>query len=163
MESDTFAQAKARKKRGSRGKEAEDKVHEVLTDIMATDMNFDFDRLLDSRSAGRIVAPSVADFTFCYHGLAGALEVKQTNHAFRLKYSDFPQFPRMRRRAAAGGLSILVVYHTKEKLWRIIDVMDLEVITRASWDLSKVETHSGELKLELLSEMEYWRMSRCQM
>lgn len=140
-EDEGFLEAKARRKRGTRGKPAEEVVHKALALLRASDLNFDFDRLLDSRAAGKIVTPTVSDFTFCCRGRAGALEAKSTRHDYRLNYSDFPQYPRMLRRARAGGLCLVAVYHSERRQWRLMDVLLLKFITRGSWDLSEFQLY----------------------
>lgn len=136
-EDEGFLEAKARRKRGTRGKPAEEVVHKALALLRSTTMSFDFDRLLDSRAAGKIVSPTVSDFTFCYRGRAGALEAKSTKHDYRLSYSDFPQYPRMLRRAEAGALCLVAVCHSEIKRWRLVNVLLLPFITKGSWDLSE--------------------------
>lgn len=143
-ESISFLEAKKKKKIGSRGKPTEDLVQEILRRWKNADSDFDFDRQQDARAAGRPMPPTVADFTFCYRGKAGALEIKSTKHAFRLNYKDFPQFPRMRRRADAQGLCLLLIYHSQEKIWRLINVEDLPVITKGSWDLKAFPWFHGK-------------------
>jgi len=141
-EDDSFLEAKARRKKGAQGKSAEDKVQDELALLRLSNITFDFDRLLDSRAAGRVVAPTVADFTFCYKGRAGALEVKSMKDGHRLAYSKFPQYPRMLRRAGAGGLCLVVVYIEDVKQWRIANVLDLELITKGSWSTSEWDFNS---------------------
>lgn len=136
-EDEGFLAAKARKKKGSQGKNIEDKVHQVLNELKLEYLSLDFDRLLDARAAGRPVPPTVSDFVGCCNGRGFALEVKSTAHDFRLSYSDFPQFPRMRRRAQAGALCLLAIYHSTLKKWRLVDVTLLPLITRGSFDLSE--------------------------
>lgn len=134
-ENETLAEAKQRRKKGSQGKAIEDKVHKALNEIKIAHTNFDFDRLLDARAAGRPVPPTVADFTFVCDGQAGALEVKSTKHEYRLAYGDFPQFPKLRRRAQAGALCLVAVYHSTIKVWRVVDVATLPLIDKGSFDL----------------------------
>lgn len=134
-EDEDFLQAKARRRTGQRGKAAEGEVHTFLSKLRDEDLRFDFDRLLDARSCGHPVPPSVSDFVGSFRGRAFALEVKEMGHAYRLKVSDFPQFPRMKRRAMAGALCIVILKHTEEGLWRILKVCDLEDRTTGSWDL----------------------------
>lgn len=143
-ESEGFLAAKKRKKAGTKGKSEEDTVHEILRDLKTERLDFDFDRLADSRSAGKPLPPTVADFTFCAQGVAGALEVKSTKHDFRLSYGDFPQFPRMKRRVCAGGRCLLVVHHSSTNVWRVVLVAEMETITNGSWDLSTAPAFSKE-------------------
>ena len=145
-ESDSFWEAKARKKRGARGKKEEDTVDAALKHLELTDLNFGFDRHYDSRSAGRPMPATVADFTFCYGGKAGALEVKSTKHSFRLQKSKFPQFPRLQRRLQAGAVCLLIIHHSDDKLWRLVNIASLEVIERGSWDLSRFPTFEARGK-----------------
>lgn len=137
MEDESFLAAKARKKKGSQGKAIEDKVHTVLRELRAAHVEFDYERLPDSRSAGRPMPATVADFVGVCNGRGFALEVKSTSHDFRLAGSDFPQFSRMRRRAQAGALCLVAVYHSTIKKWRLVDVSLLPLITRGSFDLSE--------------------------
>lgn len=135
-EDEGFFEAKARRKRGAQGKPAEEVAHKALAELRASNLNFDFDRMLDSRAAGRTVSATVADFTFCYQSRAGALEIKSMKDGHRLAYSDFPQYPRMKRRAAAGALCLVAVYTRDARVWNIANVRDLEEITRGSWDIT---------------------------
>lgn len=141
-ESDSFLEAQVRRKRGSRGQSSQDLVQEFLTEQKSKDQNFDFDRLYDTKSAGRILPAQVSDFTFCYKGRAGAIEVKETKHDYRISNSDFPQEPRLRRRALAGALAILVVHHTTSGVWRLVQITAFSSPMEKSLDLSGVPTHS---------------------
>lgn len=132
-----FLAAKARKKKGSQGKSAEDVVHKALNELRAEHLAFDFERLPDSRSAGRPMPATVADFVGCCNGRGFALEVKSTTHPFRLKYGDFSQFQRLRRRIQAGALCLVVVHHSTLGQWRIVDVSTLPFIAKGSFDLSE--------------------------
>lgn len=139
-EEESFFEAKARRKKGSQGKAAEDVAHDTLAGMRGSDLSFDFDRLLDSRAAGRVVAATVADFTFCQRGRAGALEIKSMKKGSRLAYSDFPQYPRMRRRSAAGALCLVAVYVEATRCWHGANVAELEEITRGSWSTASWPT-----------------------
>lgn len=150
-----FLQAKARRKTGQRGKSAEVKVHEFLSGLKNEDLNFDFDRLIDARSCGRPVPPSVADFVGAFTSRSFAIEVKETKHPYRLSVSAFPQFPRMKRRAMAGALCIVVVKHTEEKLWRVIKVCDLDDRATGSWDLRAWPTY-GTFEIKLREGLRTW-------
>lgn len=154
-EDEGFLAAKARRKRGSRGKSAEDEVHKMLTRAKEATLTFDFERLLDARAAGKPVPPTVADFVGVSKGCAFALEVKSTAHDFRLNFSDFPQFARMRRRAQAGALCLVAVYHSTIKKWRLVDVTLLPLITRGSFDLSEYPLREDFKELFTEVEWEY--------
>jgi hypothetical protein len=142
----SFLETKKKKKLGSRGESAQDQVQEFLTKWRNSG-TLDFDRLYDTRSCGRILPQQVADFTYCFEGRAGAIEVKETEHECRLTYTAFPQFPKMRRRMLAGGHCWLIVLHTTIGRWRIVPVQELPVITKGGWDLTEFPLQDS---LELL-------------
>ncbi len=122
---------------GQRGKFAERKVHEWLQKVDRQVVKWDFERIGDARSAGgRGAKTVVGDFSFYSTTCYGVLEVKEVAHDFRLPARNVPQIPKLRKRFLAGGDCYIVVYHSTTKKWRRIPVMDLEVKTTGSWDLS---------------------------
>jgi len=96
-------------------------------------------RLVDSKAAGRIIKAAAADFEFfCPEG-HGLIEVKQTEHEFRLSRDKVPQLPRLRKRANCGGESLVVVYHSVLGAWRVVHSHYLESTgDKGSWNLSRV-------------------------
>lgn len=127
-----------------RGKDAEKKVHEALTAWAGDIASREFNRLIDTRAAGRIVKAAAADFEFFSAGAHGLIEAKETEHEFRLQRSKITQIPRLRKRAMAGGVCLVLVYHSTLKLWRAVSVDYLmEGGDKGSWDLRNVETHTS--------------------
>lgn len=123
----------------NRGKWAEARTQEYLTQLSNARAEFDFERLPDARAAmGRFKA-QIADFAFFMPGLHGVIEVKETKHSFRLAKDKLEQLPRMHKRALAGGLCIVLVYFSGPRKWRAIRAVELEV-GLPSWDLSTYQT-----------------------
>lgn len=123
---ESFAEAKKRKARGQRGKSAEDAVEAALKLLKEEYDWIDYDRLPDTRAAGRIMPARVSDFTVFAAGKSFSLEVKEISKGFRLPKPV--QLPRMRRREMAGCLGFLLVHAKEAELnpWRVLWVDDLE-------------------------------------
>lgn len=132
-----------------RGAVAEKAVQKYLTD-WAQHTHREFERLVDSKAAGRTIKAAAADFaffaklencgphgdaTYRYHGL---IEVKETKHAFRLEKKRVTQLARLRKRTNAGGLCLVLVFHSETSQWRCIDVpyMVAGGDLTGSWDMS---------------------------
>jgi len=125
-DNETFTEAKARRSKGLRGKRAENLVEKALKELKEASAHFDYDRLPDTRSAGRIMPAQVADFTMLYHGKAFCLEVKEVKKGKRLNIkSAFRQYPRMLRRSMAGATGLLLIFSVEEDSWFILDVLDI--------------------------------------
>ena len=119
-EDESFLESKARAKKGQRGKSTEGLIEDVLQEMKASDPAFDYDRLPDTRMAGRIMPARVSDFTLFSHGQAISLEVKEIKKdtwRFSLNKSKFPQLPRMRRRELAGCPGLLIVHLIHHGVW----------------------------------------------
>lgn len=132
---------KAKKAAGQRGKLPEKKVRELLERLKAQKAGFDYERKYDARSAGGRFQSQAGDFGFFAHGLHGLIEVKEVDHDFRLPRKNFPdeQRARLRLRELAGGLIIVIIYHTPTKLWRVCRLADFADGT-SSWNLSDIPT-----------------------
>lgn len=127
-----------------RGKDAEKKVHEALTAWVGDIGSREFNRLMDTRAAGRIVKAAAADFEFFSAGVHGLIEVKSVQHDFRLPRGSVTQIPRLRKRALAGGVCLVLIYHSTLKLWRAVAVdYLLDGGDKGSWDLRNVDTHES--------------------
>lgn len=122
-------------KEADRGKGAEKDVQDFLEACSARNLNFDYLRYPDARSAMGRMKAMPADFEFFRGHIHGLLEIKQTAHDFRLSKSKFPQMAMMRKRHLAGGRCIVLVYHSELKAWRYVPVQDLDP-SATSWDLS---------------------------
>ena len=141
-ESEGFKAHQQRKKLGSRGKAAESVVEAELRRHKEKYSWFDYDRLPDSRSAGRIMPARVSDFTLFINGTAVSLEVKEKKKGSRLTKKDFPQLPRMVRRAQAGCPGAVLVHFLELESWAVVDVHHFwEKKNQPSWDLRPRAIH----------------------
>lgn len=131
----------------NRGVYAEKKVKEYLEGWQERSPYREFNRMTDSKAAGRIIKAAAADFDyFCvtkemarFHGL---IEVKETEHDYRLARDKVPQLPRLRKRQKCGGRSYVVVYHSKLCMWRVATVPYLaETGDKGSWNLINMPTY----------------------
>jgi hypothetical protein len=102
-----------------RGKDAEKAVQKVLEAWVAEDpVHREFNRLVDTKAAGRTIKAAAADFEYyallnpSYERYYGLVEVKETEHEYRLVRDKVPQLPALRKRANAGGLCAVLVYHS---------------------------------------------------
>lgn len=134
---------------GSRGKYAEGKVRDYLkarSDAVAT---FDFERILDARSAGGRFPSRPGDFGFYTPLCHGLIEVKEVDHEFRLPHKNFSteQVGKLRKRQMAGGYILILVYHKPSKLWRHVEFEYLEGREGGSWDLSEYPTSKSHKEL----------------
>ena len=113
-------------KLADRGKSAENAVDKYLKAWQAADTRREFTRLLDSKAAGRIIKASAADFEYFartdMHSVFGLIEVKETEHTYRLSRDKLPQLARMRKRTKCGGACYVLVHHSELKQWRIADI-----------------------------------------
>lgn len=135
----------------NRGKKAEDAVQKALTQWALESPNREFNRLVDSKAAGRTIKAAAADFEYFYleegyearhsHGL---IEVKETQHEYRLARDKVPQLARLRKRSKCGGFCFVLVLHSTTGLWRVLTVRELtEGGDKGSWDLREYPTHTS--------------------
>ena len=136
IETETLAERRKRKELANRGKATEAKVQEIFTKKRKSNPNFDFDRLLDSRSARTIVAAQVADYLIFHKGKSATVEVKHIKKGLRLTKASFPQHPRMLRREQAGCRGFVITFTAEDDLWRVAQVSHLEVGV-PSWKLTE--------------------------
>lgn len=132
----------------NRGAFAEKKVKECLEDWEAGDTCREFSRLTDTKAAGRIIKAADADFAY-YANLDrpednichGLIEVKETEHEYRLSRDKVSQLPRLRKREKCGGTSVVLVYHSTLKVWRALSVGYLANFgDKGSWNLTEHPT-----------------------
>lgn len=113
-------------KLADRGKSAENAVDKYLKEWQLGSTRREFTRLLDSKAAGRIIKASAADFEYFSsteaHGVFGLIEVKQTEHLYRLERPKLPQLARMRKRTKCGGSCYVLVFHSAIEQWRVVDI-----------------------------------------
>lgn len=125
----------------SRGTWAEKEVKEFLEEWEAGSVYREFNRLTDSKAAGRIIKAAAADFEYFtdeyLKHIHGLIEVKETEHTYRLARDKVSQLPRLRKREKCGGTSYVVVYHSVSKLWRAMSVKYLTTTgDKGSWNLT---------------------------
>jgi penicillin-binding protein-related factor A (putative recombinase) len=125
---ESFEEAKARKSKGQRGKSSEAMVEAELQKIKDADETFDFDRLPDTRAAGRIMPARVSDFTLFFRGATASLEVKEvkSGDVFKVDKKSLSQLPRMKRRALAGCRGFVLVHFLEKGGWAMRDTAHLE-------------------------------------
>lgn len=138
----TLLKAKASSK--GRGKVAEAKVAAALKNVPECVAK----RIPDAK-AGSFVAVA-GDFSVKYRGRSFLLEVKQTDHDFRLPHGNVSlrQIALMRKSMMAGVVCWVLVYHAKLDAWRLIDVESLRTRVGGSWDLSRFALQSLDSHLE---------------
>ena len=128
----------------NRGKYAEDKVHQFLQGWVDDDPHREASRLVDTKAAGRTIKAAKADFeyfTSVDEPLHGLLEVKQTEHDYRLERSKVTQLPGLRKREKVGGVCIVVVYHSSIRCWRAVTAGWLHLNgDKGSWNLQAIPT-----------------------
>lgn len=128
----------------NRGKFAEDKAHDYLKFWASAGTHREASRLVDTKAAGRIIKAAKADFEYFIKlsaGVHGLLEVKQTEHDYRLDRSKVPQLPSLRKRDKVGGRCYVAVYHSTIKCWRAVTVEWLANNgDKGSWNLSATPT-----------------------
>lgn len=124
----------------NRGQVAEEAVQKYLTAWAASHPLREFSRLVDAKAAGRTIKAAAADFEFYsaeHSGEFGLIEVKQTEHTYRLERSKVPQLPRLRKRANCGGTCLVLVLHSTLNRWRVVSAEELASTgDKGSWNLS---------------------------
>lgn len=121
--------------RGTRGKEAE-KEAETLFRLWNNQAGFAYHRLPDARSARGALKAQPADF-FVSLFRAGALflEVKESEHDYRLAKDKISQLPTLHKFHLAGTPFLVLVKHTRLQRWRVISPEFFSDGTPPSWDL----------------------------
>lgn len=130
----------------NRGVFAEEKVKDYLDGWQARDPYREASRLTDSKAAGRIIKAAAADFEYFSAELEtkrmhGLIEVKETEHGYRLARDKVPQLPRLRKRQKCGGQCFVLSYHSKLKVWRVMTTPYLaNTGDTGSWNLTNLPT-----------------------
>lgn len=102
------------------GKQAEAAVQTALKSVSLP--CFDWQRMYDATSARGAFMAQVGDFEVFLPDRHGVIEVKSTQHGYRLAKSAFSdgQRAKLARRMAAGGrIGVLVLHHTTG-VWRFV-------------------------------------------
>lgn len=143
----TSAKAKA-KAIGQRGKFSEKEVEKLFSHLNDRVLNFAYERLPDARSAGGRLKAQLCDYLawWRYRGgergedisISYQIEVKEIAHAFRLPKDKLGQLPKLRKIRRAGGVGIVIVYHTSTMMWRAIPLEFFDGEIPASWGLSSI-------------------------
>ena len=126
---------------GQRGKAAEKRVDAVLKK-WNDKAGFAYWRLPDTRAARNYLPAQPGDFGFFCNKRGGIIEVKATEHAYRLPKGKIAQLPMLRVLAMAGAHSVILIHHSKEDVWRAVPPGWLAPDV-PSWDLTGVPTHAN--------------------
>jgi Holliday junction resolvase len=131
----------------NRGKIAEGQVKKILSSI--TRQDFAWNRLPDAHAGSR--QPTLADFLLVNRGMPILLEVKETAHDFRLPVGNFKLENRARMRIfqLAGAKCVILIHHSKTKVWRCIGLDYFGTQDTGSWDLRS----TSELNLKEAIEL----------
>lgn len=127
-----------------RGKAAEGKVRARLAEICVR-QDQAWDRLPDMRAGSKSAA--ICDFMYICKGVFWLIEVKETQHDYRLPHGNFDaaQVARMRMWDTAGAQTMVLIYHRKLDMWRYSPIkFFFENKDGGSWDLR----HLPLMKLE---------------
>lgn len=83
-------------------------------------------------------APVPADYLLMEDGQVYLMEVKETEHEFRLKHGNVgaDQIARMRNWQLAGAKAYVIVFHSTKATWRFIPVNELVEREGGSWNIS---------------------------
>lgn len=129
----------------NRGAKAEKATQEYLAAWAQGHLHREYNRLVDTKAAGRIIKSACADFEFFTVGTDtmqafsthGLIEVKETEHEYRLARDKVPQLPRLRKRAYCGGFCCVLVLHSTLGKWRALSAPRLAVTgDKGSWNLT---------------------------
>lgn len=128
---------------GQRGKWAEAKVRDLLKKLGEESALFDWERILDARSAGGRFRSQIGDFAVFMPKLHGVIEVKEVDHDYRLPHKNFDAeaIGKLYKRQLAGGKVWIVVAH-KRKAWRLVPFEVFRTRTGGSWDLREFPTYT---------------------
>jgi hypothetical protein len=143
-----------------RGKYAEQKVRDWLSQHAKDKVNFCFNRILDAHSArGMMANPQPGDFQWFADPFDGPrnglIEVKEVAHEFRVPHKNFAvdQVGRMRIRKLAGSEPLVIVCFKMEGKpihWCCPPFEFFEQREGGSWDLREFSYHS---KVDTILEM----------
>jgi penicillin-binding protein-related factor A (putative recombinase) len=127
-----------------RGKVSEVKVREYLKTLESEHANFTFNRIGDAGAARGAFAAQAGDFQVFGWGKNWLIEVKETQHAYRLPHGNLgpEQVGKMRKRELAGSIPVVLVHHRSEKIWRCPCFSTFLHREGGSWDLRGVTAQS---------------------
>lgn len=122
------------------GKATEKKVRKEFDKEEENNVHFAFERLYDAKAARGKFPPQTSDYHVDFNGRSIYVECKETTDPDTISISAFDQFPRMKRKAMAGAPGALVVYHIKERVYRLVPLADFPLSTR-TFKLGTYQTH----------------------
>lgn len=122
------------------GKATEKKVRDTMVEEEASNPLFSFERLYDARAARGKFPPQTSDYHVDFNGRSIYVECKETTDPDTISISAFDQFPRMKRKEMAGAPGAMVVYHIRERVYRLVPLADFPLSTR-TFKLSTYQTH----------------------
>ena len=144
MPLNTFVRTKVKTKiaAGGRGKVAEGMVRDWLKRLESGSMQFTFNRIGDAGAAGGAFAAQAGDYQAFGWGRNWLIEVKELQHSYRLPHASFgpEQVARMQKRALAGTVPVVLIYHRNEKVWRCPPFSLFATREGGSWDFRELET-----------------------
>lgn len=123
------------------GKECE-KLVEALFKKWNDKAYFSWHRLPDAKAARGAIAAQPADYAWWRRPDGGYLEVKATQHEYRLPKDKIRQLPLLQKHAMAGAQSLVLIHHYTIGKWRIVKAMDLATDV-PSWDLRSYPTYDS--------------------
>jgi penicillin-binding protein-related factor A (putative recombinase) len=127
---------------GQRGKTAEKATQDHLEKLNNKYLDFAYSRLPDARAAGGRLKAAICDFMIWSGGRCVPLEVKSTEHNFRLAKDKLAQLPNLKKVERAGADPFVLVLHTTTGLWRIAPIRFFE-FGHPSWDLTSFPTFAS--------------------
>lgn len=143
--SQKLAMKKAKREKAERGKAAERMVEDLLERWKGTHLRFFYERLPDARAARGYIKAQLCDYLAWYRvdteRRSITLEVKQTEHDYRITKDHLDQLPRLRAVALAGAYGVVLVFHSTLNKWRAMPVSYFDGPIPASWDLRNVPTY----------------------
>lgn len=126
---------------GQRGKTAQDLTKAVL-EKMNTSSDFAYDRVSDARAAGGKLKKQLCDY-LCWHKAANnmcysvPLEVKSTEHDYRITKAHLTQLQKLHMVAKAGADPHVLVLFKGLSKWRIAPITFFGFGV-PSWDMSSL-------------------------
>jgi len=126
----------------NRGKQAETLVKKAL-DNFCKQSAFAAFRAPDARAGS--LTQALADYIICKSGMMLLLEVKQTDHPYRLPVGNFKlqQRARMRMFEAAGAVAQVLVYHRTEDVWHLEGLDFFGTLDTGSWDMRESASYQS--------------------
>lgn len=121
----------------NRGKTAEKAVTKALN-VLALRADTAFMRLPDAHSGS--FKATVADYLISHQGRTTFLEVKETEHQYRLSHNNFgtDQVARLRRFQLSGCDAQVAIYHSTLSQWRFLNLDFFFTREGGSWDLREI-------------------------